>query len=262
VFRPSKPEKNESINKFNLQLILLSAGWMIFFSLLPYALAYRASFYGGLLKGARYFAIPSYSIAILFIVALSLWKSQVLKWVISGLAALVMVWGLIEFRGISDYIKSQEPLPLVSKYLTLIEAVPAVRPETTFLFVDNKLGSDPWDSCTVVIQMLYSTRDVFCIYLSSTEEGLRAVKDGNQLTSPEGGTIRNENYIIVGESEDGTKYIIPEITPQSNLLIDWLQPDPIRTDYRRIIDPSNDVPSGMVLKLIEREKILSAELEP
>jgi hypothetical protein len=244
-----KQPKSALLERNQMRLILAAALWLIIFGVLTYAIAYP----GPGSRYARYFTVGTYGFAMLWLLVASA-KQRALQVVAIGVLAIAVVSGVREFGETATFTREGEPLSLVQDYLSLTDVVPAVLPGTTFYFVDNGFGPDPWRSCAVSLHMLYETTDLRCIYLTSTDEGLRATRTETDLISPQGGTIRNDYTIIIGVNEHGQKVIIPQIDPSSDLLIEWTSERPLQTNYSRIL-PATET-TGMVSKLQERERLL------
>jgi hypothetical protein len=111
--------------------------------------------------------------------------------------------------------------------------------------------------------MLYEVADLFCARLSSKNPGYVADRYECDLLNVRntGGWIRNGNMIILGIDSEGRMYIIPSISSEDDIYINWYSSDPIRTDFRRVVSDSSKAPSPMAAKLMERQRALEPSTE-
>jgi hypothetical protein len=242
-----KPSSKAPTEKGSLISLYLSALGLIVLGLLPYAL------WGGSadLPHVRFYSLPIFGISILLLLGVVLSKRQAFRYVFVAICMLSVLLGLFEFNAYSKEILAREFLP-IHDYASMIEIMPRVREGTSFIFLDGDMGYGPWNGCSLALRMLYATRDLKCIFLSSTIPDYSAVRNSDGILANQGGLLNDENWIIIGLNDQGQRYIIPEINSQSDLIINWESAAPIKTDYRRIITDQGPVTTQMYLHLLMR----------
>jgi hypothetical protein len=226
-----------------LLFIFLSAVWLILISVLTYGLAYPNS-----QVYVRFFVVSMFGIALLFGLAGS---SLRFRGIVLLSLALTIGTGLLEFQQRAKEINAAE-FSQEFDYLSLLEVAPEIKGNSSFILVDGFLGTNALRSCSYALQMLYDKSDIRCLYVSHLEPAERAVWDGEALVA-EGGVARNGNYIILGIDGTNRRYVIPSLSPGDPVLVEWLQTNPIQTDFRRFIDSNAPLETGMIRKLLERQ---------
>ncbi len=105
--------------------------------------------------------------------------------------------------------------------------------------------------------MLYDQTDLECAFLSSSLYEYRAIRYVDYIQANRGGGLRDENWVLILIDANNRPTVVSEINPGDfDLLIEWIDRSPIRTDYRRIENGENVLPSEMYLDLLRRNKIL------
>ncbi len=229
--------------------LVFFAVWCIYVSVFTYAFAYPS---GALY--VRFFAFFVYGVALLAMLIFSLAKPLLLRFFSVLIVVAICVSGIIEFQRASYVVRHVLDNRPEFDYLSLLEIVPRVQPNTHFVLVDGYLGTDPYRSCALALRMLYRDTTIGCVFLSDEEEFIYAERGENTLNSYQGGWIRNEKFIVVGQNPDGSRFIIPELNPDSSVDIEWLDSTPIRTDYSAFFEDREPLPTRMFVKLVERRR--------
>ena len=217
------------MEKNKLRSIYLAGLWITIMGVAPFAIGSHEP-----TPHVRYYSSAIFGISILITLSFYIFSNRLIKSVCAALCVIVVFYGFIEFDIFSNAFREAEFSP-TNNYLALVEAVPAVKEGTSFVFIETQMGSSPWYGCSLPLIMLYDTHDIRCAFLSSTIEKYRATWSSEGLLANEGGLFNDENWILIGANKDGSRYVINEITPETNLLIDWMITKPIKTDYRRIL---------------------------
>lgn len=236
--------------KIRQRSLVLGLIWIIFVSLFPYSLLGYGS------------AVRVYSAAIFGLVPLVVFffyaaRHVFLRFTLGVLLFAVFIFGLIGFASKAKQITSTE-LSETSFYLSLKRAVPDVRSETIFVFLDRKLSNS---GCGPSLEMLYSQSKLRCVYLSSADPAFLAVRYRDFVEAGQGGWLRTEYRVIVGFDQDGNAYVVSELTPESDfgMLIDWRFDTPISTDFETF-DTGRVVPqSQFYLHLVERATLIYSD---
>lgn len=236
-------------SSFAYVCIYTGALWIFFFGLFPFVL-------GGIDFGAsRVYATSFMMLPVMLLLLFEFTQVRVLQIL---MFFLVVPWFLMSIQSNqrqTAIIFSHEDL-YNRYYISLKEIVPAVKPRTAFVLVDYDFFK--W-GCGPSFMMLYSTRDLSCIWVSSTNKDYVIDRYGGVINAHQGGWEKTENFILVGRQDDGTAFLVDSISPKDDYLINWYSKTPIATDYRRIepADLANE--SGMMKSLLNRREILDQE---
>lgn len=190
----------------------------------------------------------------------SAWKNSAnlvwQKWTSAASVALIsmtLLLGFVVFKDQSDFL-TQSEFSENSYFLDMKEIVPAVKPGTIFIFIDQVFSNS---GCGPAFNMLYDQLDLRCASFSPVITEFRAIRFTEEIIANRGGRLGTENWIIILTDENGKPQIVPELRyGDYDLIITWYSFEPIKTDYRRIIsDPGP--PSDFYLYLLERQEFLS-----
>jgi hypothetical protein len=225
--------------------IFLAGLWIVFMGLLPFAIGRP-----NLLPGVKFFSASVYGMSLIFTLGLVLYAKSPIRYLFAAGWILVVSLGILEFGYISRLYAQVEFSPK-NDQLSIATIAPNVKEGTSFIFVDNQLGDRAWDGCALALRMLYDKAGIRCLFLSTFDENYTGVRSEDGLFSTEGGLISDENWIIIGMTEDGERYVIPQLDKSDGVLITWLIDDPILTDYRRISETPTS--SQMFRRLAERK---------
>lgn len=230
-------------------ILFLAALWILIFGISIWGLLGTVVENPTRVYVAAMMGFPIMLSLLFYLVPTRLWRMPVL------IAMLIWVQSAyVEFEK-----RTERSASLEKQYndylLSIYELVPDVRPNTWFVFVDFELGNS---GCGPSLSMLYEEPDLFCAFLSTTNPRYIADRYSSDLLNVRntGGWIRNGNTIIFGIDPQGAMYIIPAITPEDNIYINWVSNDPIKSDFRRIVINSSKELSPMAKKLLERRQIL------
>jgi hypothetical protein len=178
-------------------------------------------------------------------------KLTIVGW--GALVFLTLVLSLVEFKIKSDFL-TQSEFSENAYFLDMKEIIPAVRPDTIFIFIDRSFSSS---GCGAAFNMLYDQEGLRCASFSSSLEEFRAIRGPKQIIANRGGRLSTENWIIIRTDENGKPQIVPELSyGDYGLIITWLSMNPIKTDYARIED-FPPPPSDFYLYLVDRQEFLS-----
>jgi hypothetical protein len=234
----------------NTTLILLGGSlWILVLGLLPYLLSIPTE-----RTFPRYYSAAIYGFAFLFFMTFSSFRHIAVR-VLLGLVLVIIIFaGIWEFDLLSERLRAFEA-PLSHFYLSMIEAVPAVRERTVIFVIDPDAPMSASGACTLGLRILYDVGDLKCAFLTYTDSRWWAEREENNILAYEGVWDDSENWIFVRVGPNGEKIIVSEITPADGLLIDWISTEPISTDYDRIL--FDEIPdSQMYLHLVERAQEL------
>jgi hypothetical protein len=254
LLRRAGASKVNKAEKLRYAFLFAAAGWIFVAGL---------AIWGFLVTEAaptRAYVAAMVSFPILLVLLFELVPPRVIWRLGAVLAMATWAWmGIVEFQA-----ESKENSALEAQYsgylLSIHELVPDVRPGTWFVLVDFDLGNT---GCGPSLSMLYEVADLFCARLSSKNPGYVADRYEGDLLNVRntGGWIRNGNMIILGIDSEGRMYIIPSISSEDDIYINWYSSDPIRTDFRRVVSDSSKAPSPMAAKLMERQRALEPSTE-
>jgi hypothetical protein len=237
-FRRSKPDTDS----WKAAALVVAGIAFIILGLLPYTL-----WGGGNLENpnVRFFSLPVFGVTILLIFAVGIF-SKFGRYLVTSLCILITFLGLFEFSLLANTWVPREHDPIYD-FQALLEIVPRVKAGTAFLFIDGPIGGSPWLGCELALGMLYATRDLRCGYLSSDNADFLAIRSDGLIQTSEGKpgsavaqvrpglTLDESNLLLIGLDENGERFVIGEIGPDSILLIDWQSNEPLRTNFDLIL---------------------------
>jgi hypothetical protein len=214
----------------------------IILGLLPYTL-----WGGGNVENpnVRFFSLPVFGVTILALLAIN-FAAKFGRTIALSFCILVTLAGLFEFSLLAKAWVPREHDPIFN-FPALLDVVPRVKEGTAFLFIDGPIGGSPWLGCELALRMLYATRDLRCGYLSSSNADFQAIRSNGVIQTSEGSpgsavaqvrpglTLDENNLILIGLDENGERFVVPEISPDSILLIDWQSIDPLQTNFDLIL---------------------------
>lgn len=147
------------------------------------------------------------------------------------LLALTLLFGFLHLPANVQYFQEKDK-QLVRFTHNLLDVVPQVRSDTTFIFLDYPMSNS---GCGPMLNMLYGRELLHCAYLSSSLRDYWAIRYAHFLQANRGGNLRDENWIIIAVDDNGHPYIVPELRRGDfGLKIYWITTKPIRTDLRRL----------------------------
>ena len=232
-------------------VIAIAAIWIFFLSLAIW------SIYNPLAEDpTRAYISAMFAFPILLVILYSISKWPIWRILVASAMMLWIAFGIIEFHD-----KSELLAPAESQYnfylLSLLDTVPDVRPNTSFVFIDFGLLNT---GCGPSLSMLYQKENLSCATIFRGPVDYRAGirYPGNVLDVPfAGGWIRNGNIILVAINKENEMTIVSEILPGDDFDIVWNSHEPIRTDYARIITDSSHHVSPMAANLKARREMIN-----
>lgn len=232
--------------------LCVAAACFIFLGLMPYAL-WGAD---ANIPHVRFYTLPLFGIVLTLLLGIFVLKQRVARIPFALASVSLLVLGAAEFSLFSNQLISREYLD-IHDYASMVEIVPRVEAGTFFLFFDNDLGYGPWTGCSLALRMLYATRDLRCGFFSSSLPGYAGQRMSGHVVTNEGGTFSNGTWILIGRDEQGQRYVIPQVGPDSPYLIEWVDRTPLETDCTRIFS-GPPLETEMYLHLKERWSLQAA----
>lgn len=228
----------------SLPFVFLAGIWLFFVGFLPFGLIGYQPF-------TRVYSAAVFGFPVLFLASIELIESRLYQLAIVLIAIIFMGYSVYHFHSVANSIRSWER-PDNTFYVSLKELVPQVKERTNFILI-NYTGNGY--SCNESMTMLYGKADLTCVTIGSSDQRFRADRYAGVIHAHYGGWLRNGNDVIL-RYENGVLSILPEITPNDDLLINWFVDDPIVTDYKRIIYEDPEPPRQFYTHLIKRREIL------
>ncbi len=199
----------------NILFIYLAGIWILIFGLLTYQVAFGGTnqFY------VRVFSSAAYGIPILLVLGFSFSSKRYFQ-IILALACLMAVSvGITQFFVMSDSQSNRRQVEMPNQYVNLANSVQAVKADTSFIFIDFTFGYEGF--CGPALRMLYNTKGLRCIYVSSTDEELSATALNGLINFQKGGKVSTGSYLLFEMLDNGNISLVDKISPDSNLLISW-----------------------------------------
>lgn len=232
IYAKAKNQFKDSIVQ-NAAVLVLVFLWLTFATYLPFALLGQSPDADSLL-GAGYGVV-----LIILAAATLLDRFPVIPFggAFSVLCCLVYVGTGAILYGENLEAKQVSDAELARTVFTLKEAVPFVKENSTFIFVNSGVGRT---GCIGFVNMLYTRENLSCIHLfdSDTEETYTHV-DGQLIEDT--GRIFEPDFIILEIQQDGGIALLDQITSGDypDLPITWIDTEAIVTNRDRILMRSN-----------------------
>jgi hypothetical protein len=220
--------------------------WLLAFGPLPYVIL-------GYEPGPRVYSSGVFGIFPLLLLAL-----QSSKRVLSILVVIMILFfaglGLYTFRNESiAFIQGEAALNVFFRGMK--EAIPHVRPNTIFLFVNGPPLGIP--GCGPSLEMLYDQRDLSCgsFWPGSPDPVCPAIRDSGGV-EVDCQYFAGENWILVS-TLGGTPTLLEELKPGDfNLSLAWESKEPLVTDHHKLDVKEFPPPSEFYLHLLRRAAVL------
>jgi hypothetical protein len=218
-------------------VIILSAAWIFLvgfgtYSIIGYSAPNVRIYFGGIFG--------------LLLLPTFLFGQKKKVWV-RGIYVLLMAssisWGLVNYF-VHISMDREEMRSELIYFDSVTHIISGIKERSNILLINHSMSKT---GCGPAFMILYQTKNLTCGFLSNVEDEFLAERFTGLVNAHQGGWLRNENTILIALDENNEPYILDEITPDGDLLIEWYVPDPIRTDYKRLEDNYEYLQSPMYL---------------